>query len=375
MPKKLTIFKQNVNKWNKEQGLGKAVDVFKLASPPHKELNFHDFSNQALDTIDFSSLVIGCSTFQNALLSYARFCESRLAGTDFQGATLIGADFSFARCNGTEMFFLDKEDTCASQNTRFNNAILDRAIFHNAFLSRADFSNASLQGTKFVSADLTDACFENAVLDNTVFSGVDLSTIIGLDTVTHKGRSYIDLETLILSKGKISEKFLRGCGVSNQFIEYLPSLVAGNVIQYYSCFISYSSSDEGFTKRLHVDLQDNGVRCWYAPEDMKIGARIRPAIDQSIRIHDKLLIVLSENSIRSKWVEKEIETAFEKERKDDQVVLFPIRLDNAVMETNEAWAADIRRTRNIGDFSNWKDHDSYQKSLKKLLESLKATTY
>ena len=150
--------------------------------------------------------------------------------------------------------------------------------------------------------------------------------------------------------------------------------MAGAVIQYYSCFISYSSTDEEFAKRLYVDLQDNGVRCWYAPEDMKIGAKIRPAIDQSIRIHDKLLIVLSENSIRSKWVEKEIETAFEKERKDDQVVLFPIRLDHTVMETNEAWAADIRRTRNIGDFSNWKDHDSYQKSLKRLLESLKATT-
>jgi len=35
---------------------------------------------------------------------------------------------------------------------------------------------------------------------------------------------------------------------------------------------------------------------------MKIGDEIRDRIDQSIRIHDKLLLVLSENSINSEWV-------------------------------------------------------------------------
>ncbi len=55
-----------------------------------------------------------------------------------------------------------------------------------------------------------------------------------------------------------------------------------------------------------------------------------------------------------------------------RTVLFPIRLDNAVMETDEAWAADIRRTRHIGDFSEWKNHDSYQKGFARLLRDLKA---
>jgi hypothetical protein len=52
-------------------------------------------------------------------------------------------------------------------------------------------------------------------------------------------------------------------------------------------------------------------------------------------------------------------------------VLFPIRLDNAVMDTSEAWAADIRRTRHIGDFTGWKDHDSYAKAFERLLRDLK----
>jgi hypothetical protein len=32
------------------------------------------------------------------------------------------------------------------------------------------------------------------------------------------------------------------------------------------------------------------------------------------------------------------------------------------METDQAWAASLRRTRHIGDFRAWKDHDPYQKT-------------
>ena len=84
-------------------------------------------------------------------------------------------------------------------------------------------------------------------------------------------------------------------------------------------------------------------------------------------------MVLSEESIKSVWVEKEVETAFEKEKELEQTVLFPIRLDDAVMKSKTAWAADIRRTRQIGDFRDWKDHDAYQKSLKRLLRDLKVS--
>ncbi len=48
--------------------------------------------------------------------------------------------------------------------------------------------------------------------------------------------------------------------------------------------------------------------------------------------------------MKSPWVEKEVETAFEKERRQGRTVLFPIRLDDAVMGAEEAWAAmrDLR---------------------------------
>src|SRR5262245_22824792 len=61
-------------------------------------------------------------------------------------------------------------------------------------------------------------------------------------------------------------------------------------------------------------------------------------------------------------VQKEVETAFEKEEKGNSLVLFPIRLDDVVMQIDVGWAADIRRQRHIGDFTRWKEHDMYQKA-------------
>ena len=78
------------------------------------------------------------------------------------------------------------------------------------------------------------------------------------------------------------------------------------VVQLYSCFISYADEDQGLAERLHADLQKNGVRCWLAPEDMKIGDKISDVLDRTIRVHDKLLLILSEHAIMSEWVEDEV---------------------------------------------------------------------
>jgi hypothetical protein len=155
--------------------------------------------------------------------------------------------------------------------------------------------------------------------------------------------------------------------------DYIRSLV-GTPIDYYTCFISYSSKDQDFAKRLHTDLQSEGVRCWFAPEDLKIGDKIRHRIDESIRLYDKLLLVLSEYSVASLWVEHEVETALGKELEGKPNVLFPIRLDQAIMDSKTGWASHIRLTRHIGDFTKWKAHDDYQKAFTRLLRDLRATS-
>ncbi len=238
-------------------------------------------------------------------------------------------------------------------------------------LSRADLSRAHLWNVSFRYVDLDGVDFTNADLGHCLFVDNDLSQVKGLETVRHLAPSNIDIDTIYKSRGEIPEVFLRGCGVPDDFITYMRSLVA-HPIQFYSCFISYSSKDQEFADRLYADLQNKGVRCWFAPEDLKIGDRIRDRIDESIRLRDKLLLILSENSIASEWVEHEVESALEEERRRGRTILFPIRLDDAVMESGKAWAALIRRSRHIGDFTGWKNHDSYQKAFNILLRDLKS---
>jgi hypothetical protein len=143
--------------------------------------------------------------------------------------------------------------------------------------------------------------------------------------------------------------------------------------RHYSCFISYSSKDNILAQRLYADLKARGVDCWFAPHDMKIGARIRPTIDRIIHQREKLLLVLSAHSIDSSWVEDEVEAALERERREHREILFPIRLDDSVTgPTVPAWAARLRRQVNIGDFTRWADPQAYQQALKRLMRDLES---
>ena len=111
----------------------------------------------------------------------------------------------------------------------------------------------------------------NAFALGTNFGDLDLSVVTGLETVVHEGPSTIGIDTIYKSKGKIPGVFLRRCGVPEEFIAYIASMV-GRPIEYYSCFISYSTKDQAFAERLYADLQAKGVRCWFDPHDVKGGA-------------------------------------------------------------------------------------------------------
>jgi len=266
---------------------------------------------------------------------------------------LSGADLSRADLRGAHLNFVD--------------------------LSGADLIDAHLSGAylieaKLIGAHLSYATFSEAFVWGTIFADVDLRQVRGLDTVNQDGAaSEISIRTIYRSKGDIPASFLRGAGVPDSFIEYMHSLV-GNPIEYFSCFISYSSKDETFVRRLYNDLQGNNVRCWFAPEDLRWGEKTRYGIDEAIRLHDKLLLVLSKNAIASGWVEHEVKLALAKERKEKRKVLFPVRLDQAVLESSLAWATEIRHERNIGNFTGWKEHDRYQAAFTRLLRDLKAST-
>jgi len=306
----------------------------------------------------------------DADLTRANFAGSNLERANLVGTDLSGSDLAGSRLKKASLISSDLTGADLSEAI-LTDADLGAANLASANFAKANLSGALLQDTSFSRTDLADSDFSGAVMRATTLCDVDLSMVKGLDRVEHQGPSTIGIDTIYRSKGRISEVFLRGSGTPEGFIVYMRSL-AGQPVDFYSCFISYSSEDDDFAKRIYGSLQAHNVRCWFAPEDLKIGDRFQEEIEKSIRVYDKLLVVLSQNSVSSRWVEREVQAAFEKEQRLSVSALFPVRLDDAVMDCPLAWAADIRRTRHIGDFRKWKDHDSFQKSLDRLLRDLKS---
>src|ERR1700691_120727 len=150
------------------------------------------------------------------------------------------------------------------------------------------------------------------------------------------------------------------------------------VLERTKVFISYTSADEAFAARLEADLKMAGIPCWFAPHDVEGGKTLYEQIEHAIRLYDRLLLIVSEDSMASEWVKTEIAYARERELVEDRRVLFPIRL--VPFEKIRAWkcfdadagkdsAREIREFF-IPDFSDWKDQDSYQRAFQRLLRDL-----
>jgi hypothetical protein len=357
----LDILKQGVEMWNQWR-------------------NKHSTILSDLSAVDLTGSTLSRAYLSGATLSGADLSGSDLSGADLSGAVIGGitinrfnvirADFSGFQRSGAVISAANLSHTDLSR-ANLRGAYLRGVNFSDANLSDAHLIEADLTRTDLTRADLTGANLDAAKINRTFFGDIDLQHVKGLETITHRGPSTIGIDTIYRSQGNIPEAFLKGAGLDDTFITYIRSLI-GKAIEYYSCFISYSSKDEDFARRLYTDLQNNNVRCWFAPRDMRIGDKIRLRIDESIHMHDKLLLVLSEHSVASQWVEHEVETALGKELEGKPNVLFPIRLDEAVMQSKTGWASHIRLTRHIGDFTNWKSHDEYQQAFNRLLRDLKA---
>jgi TIR domain-containing protein/HEAT repeat protein len=89
-------------------------------------------------------------------------------------------------------------------------------------------------------------------------------------------------------------------------------------------FISYSSKDAEFVKKLATDLVTHGLTVWWDKWVMKVGDSLHRKIQDGITNSAWLGVVLSPNSVSSPWVEKELNSALMKELEQKEVFVLPI---------------------------------------------------
>lgn len=92
-------------------------------------------------------------------------------------------------------------------------------------------------------------------------------------------------------------------------------------------FISYSSKDKGFANLLSSDLKEAGCIPWLDEWDIVGGQSIPEEIEKGINNSDFLLILLSNNSVKSNWVRAEWESTIWDENQNKEIRIIPILIE------------------------------------------------
>lgn len=296
-------------------------------------------------------------------LSNLRLTDTDLGGADFSGVDFVGSVF---------------------QGTSLRKANLRSANLSEADLRFADLTGADLTGAVIVFANLTgttlrQAQFAEALVDNATFADNDLSKARGLETAIHNDTSYIDINTLYRSRGRIPESFLRGAGVPKEIIKMARSIRSRQHTPFYSCFISYSHDDKSFADLLHERLRKRDIRCWLDEHQLLPGDDLHESIDRGIRLWDKVLLCASKASLNSWWVDGEINRAFQKEaqlmkeRGKKVLALIPLNLDGFLFRPDYQSGKKAEITSRVAaNFVGWeKDHSLFDRELEKVIRALR----
>jgi hypothetical protein len=127
-------------------------------------------------------------------------------------------------------------------------------------------------------------------------------------------------------------------------------------------FLSHSSRDKPFIRQLAADLKANGVQVWLDELNIKVGESIPEKISQGMAESDYFLLAVSQNSVASEWVKRELNSALIKEVEKRAVTILPLKLDNANLPS-------IIADKKYADFSQ-----SYKQGVADLLHGMGVNT-
>lgn len=127
-----------------------------------------------------------------------------------------------------------------------------------------------------------------------------------------------------------------------------------------SVFLSHSSKDRFFARKLAETLSSYKVKVWIDEAELKVGDSLVGKISAAIDKADFVAAILSHNSVRSTWVTKELHLAMTQEIEGRRVKILPILIERC--EIPEFLADKV-----YADFTDPQDFDG---PLSKLLHAL-----
>lgn len=132
--------------------------------------------------------------------------------------------------------------------------------------------------------------------------------------------------------------------------------------KYEGIFLSHTSEDKPFVRHLKNDLERHGVtKVWLDEAEIQIGDSLIKKIDEGLKMTKYIGVILSPRSVKSKWVEKELDIAMNREIGSGEVVVLPL-----VME--ECEIPGFLQGKLYADFYS---EEKYEESLHKLLRRLR----
>lgn len=115
-------------------------------------------------------------------------------------------------------------------------------------------------------------------------------------------------------------------------------------------FISHSTRDQQFARQLAADLIELGHQPWLDEWDIKVGECIVSKIQKGLDECEYVVVVLSESSVKSGWVDREWKEKYWDEVRTGKIMVLPVLIDNCeipgLLKTKKY--ADFRKSHGSG---------------------------
>ena len=93
-------------------------------------------------------------------------------------------------------------------------------------------------------------------------------------------------------------------------------------------FLSHNHRDKDVAAQLAAQLRLVGADVWLDDWEIRPGDSIVGKVNEALGLVDTVVLLWSENSVGSRWVDSEMATAVDRRHTDGSVRIIPVRLDD-----------------------------------------------